>query len=57
MESTEEFSVCLINEALSLVRLYLYKPFYSKERENAKLRGTKLSETREINETWRKANI
>ena len=57
MESTEEFSVCLNNEALSLVRLYLYKPFYSKEKENAKLRGTKLSENREINETWRKANI
>ena len=51
MESTEEFSVCLNNEALSLVRVYLYKPFYSRERENAKLRGTKLSENREINKT------
>ena len=33
-----EFSVCLNNEALSRVRVYLYKPFYSRERENAKLR-------------------
>ena len=49
MELREEFSVCLNNEALSLVRVYLYKPFYS--RENAKLRGTKLSENREINKT------
>ena len=47
MESTEEFSVCLNNEALLRVRLYLYKPFYSRKRENAKLRGTKLSENRE----------
>ena len=36
MESTEEFSVCLNNEALSRVRVYLYKPFHSRERENAK---------------------
>ena len=57
MESIEEFSVCLYNEALSRVRVYLYKPFYYRERENAKLRGTKLSENREINETWRQANI
>ena len=49
MESTEEFSVCLNNEALSRVRVYLYKPFYSREMENAKLKGTKLSENREIN--------
>ena len=32
--------------------MYLYKPFYSRERENAKLRGIKLSENREINKTW-----
>ena len=38
MELREEFSVCLNNEALSRVRVYLYKPFYSMERENAKLR-------------------
>ena len=50
MESTEEFSVRLNNEALSRVRVYLYKPSYSRERENAKLRGTKLSD-REINKT------
>ena len=31
--------------------VYLYKPFYSRERENAKLRGTKLSDNREINKT------
>ena len=47
MELREEFSVCLNNKALSLVRVYLYKPFYSRERENAKLRGTNLSENRE----------
>ena len=51
MELREEFSVCLNNKALSRVRVYLYKPFYSRERENAKLRGTKLSENREINKT------
>ena len=51
MELREEFSVCLNNEALSLVRVYLYKPFYSRERENTKLRGTKLSENREMNKT------
>ena len=51
MEFREEFSVCLNNEALSRVRVYLYKPFYSRERENAKLRGTRLSENREINKT------
>ena len=46
----EEFSVLLNNEALSRVRVYLYKPFYSRaKRENAKLRGTKLSENSEIN--------
>ena len=49
MEFREEFSVCLHNEALSLVRVHLYKPFYSRERENATMRGTKLSENREIN--------
>ena len=46
-----EFSVCLNNEALSRVRVYLYKPFSSRERKNAKLRGTILSENREINKT------
>ena len=51
MELKEGFSVCLNNEALSRVRMYLYTPFYSMERENAKLRGTKLSENREINKT------
>ena len=51
MELREEFSVCLNNETLSRVRVYLYKPSYSRERENAKLRGTKLSENREINKT------
>ena len=51
MELREEFSVCLNNEALSRVRVYLYKPFYSRERESAKLRGTILSENREINKT------
>ena len=51
MELREEFSVCLINEELSRVRVYLYKQFYSRERENAKLRGTHLSENREINKT------
>ena len=40
MELREEFSVCLNNEALSRVRVYLYKPFYSREMENAKSRGT-----------------
>ena len=42
-----EYSVCRNNEALSRVRVYFYKPFYSRERENAKLRETKLSENRE----------
>ena len=51
MELREEFSVCLNHEALSRVRVYLNKPFYSKERENAQLRGTKLSENSEINKT------
>ena len=51
MELREDFSVCINNEAFSLVRVYLYKPFYSRERENAKLRRTKLSENREINKT------
>ena len=51
MELKEEFSVCLNNEALSRVRVYLYKPFSSGERENAKLRVTILSENREINKT------
>ena len=46
MELREVFSVCLNNEALSRVRVYLYKSFYSRERENAKLRGTILSENR-----------
>ena len=41
MELTEEFSLCLNNEALSRVRVYLYKSFYSREKENAKLRETK----------------
>ena len=49
VELREEFSVRLNNEALSRVRVYLYKPFYSRERENAKLMGTKLSENREVN--------
>ena len=51
MELREEFSVCLKNEAHSRVRVYLYKSFYSRERETAKLRGAKLSENREINKT------
>ena len=51
MELREEFSVCLNNEALSRVRVYLYKPFYSREMENAKLKGTILSENGEINKT------
>ena len=51
MELREEFSVFLYNKALSRVRVYLYKPFYSRERENAKSRGTNLSENREINKT------
>ena len=51
MELRKEFSVCLNNEALSRFRVYLYKPFYSRERENAKSRGTKLLENREINKT------
>ena len=51
MELREEFSVCLNNEALSRVRVYLYKAFYSRERENAKLRITILSENRKINKT------
>ena len=51
VELREEFSVSLNSEALSRVRVYLYKPFYSRERENAKLRGTKLSENREVNKT------
>ena len=51
MELREEFSVCLNNEALSRVAVYLYKPFYSREREIAKLRGAMLSENREINKT------
>ena len=46
-----EFSVCINDEALSRVRVYLYKPFYFRERENAKLRGTILSENGEINKT------
>ena len=33
MELRDEFYVYLYNEALSRVRVYLYKPFYSKERE------------------------
>ena len=51
MELREEFSVCLNNETFSLVRVYLYKSFYCMERENAKLRGTKLSENRELIKT------
>ena len=51
MELREEFSVCINNEALSRVGVYLYKPFYFMERENAILRGTKLSKNREINKT------
>ena len=51
MELREEFSVCIKNEALSRFRVYLYQPFYSRERENTKSRGTKLSENREINKT------
>ena len=51
MELRVEFSVYLNNEALSPVRVYLYKLFYSRKRENAKLRGTKLSENGEINKT------
>ena len=51
MELREEFSLYLNNEALSRVRVYLYKPFYSREKENAKLRGTILSENGEINKT------
>ena len=47
----EEFSVCYSNEALPRVRVYLYKPFYSRDRKNAKLRETKLPENREINKT------
>ena len=47
VELREEFSVCRNNEALSRVRVYFYKPFYSRERENAKLRETKLSKNRE----------
>ena len=57
MELRKEFSVCLNNETLSRVMVYLYKSFYSRERENAKLRGTKLSANREINKTWRQVNI
>ena len=45
MELREDFSVCLNNEALSRVRVYLYKPFYSRERENAKLRGKNCQRT------------
>ena len=37
MELREEFSVCLNNEALSRVRVYLYKPFYSREIEGNKI--------------------
>ena len=51
MELREEFFVCLNNEALLRLRVYLYKPFYSRERENAKLSVTILSENREINKT------
>ena len=51
MKLREDFSVCLNNEALSRVRVYLCKPFYSRERENAKLRGTKLLDNGEINKT------
>ena len=51
MDWRQEFSVCLNNEALSRVRVNLYKPFSSRERENAKLRGTILSENGEINKT------
>ena len=47
MELREEFSVCRNNEALSRVRVYFYKSFYSRERENAKQGETKLSENRE----------
>ena len=44
MELREEFSVCRNNEALSRVRVYFYKPFYSREREN--VGETKLLENR-----------
>ena len=47
IELREEFSVCRNDEALSRVRVYFYKSFYSREMENAKLRETKLSENRE----------
>ena len=59
MELREEFSVCLNNEALSRVRVYLYKPFYSRERENAKLREQDCQRTgKKIkHEIWKQVNI
>ena len=41
MELREEFSLCLNNEALSRVRVYLYKSFYSREKEKCQIEGNK----------------
>ena len=47
IELTEVFSVCLsiYNEAFLGVRVYLYKPVYSRERGNAKLREQNCQKT------------
>ena len=42
MELREEFSVCLNNEALSLVMVYLYKPFYSREKGKCQIERNKI---------------
>ena len=42
MELREEFSVCHNNEALSRVRVYLYKPFYSREKGKCQIEGNKI---------------
>ena len=61
VELTEEFSVChsIYNEALSRVRMYLYKSFYSRLVENVKLGEQNCQRTGKLikHETWRQVNI
>ena len=42
MELREQFSVCLNNEALLRARVYLYKPFYSREKGKCQIEGNKI---------------
>ena len=49
----------IYNEALSGVRVYLYKPYYSRQRENVKLGEQNCQRTAKLikHETWRQVNI